>query len=121
MAISEVGHFGDKIFKDVDSNATVEEITAPTNVHDLEIDNSNNTEDSVLKAWDQAATPTLGTTEPDWIIQCPAASKRGQPLGDDGVALAAGDDFFFACTKTSALGGTTGPTNDVGVTVRVTA
>lgn len=62
-----------------------------------------------FKLWD-ATAPTVGTTVPDIVIPCPAATTVTMAIVE-GLSFATG--ISSACVTTGGTGGTTSPTNDV--------
>ena len=82
----------------------------------LDINNSNATQDVYLKMYDDAA-PTLGVTEPHWVIKIPAATRTtlNAPTGS-----AYATALSFACVTTAGLAGTTAPALPPTVRILVT-
>lgn len=78
----------------------------------VEVDNSNNTVAAYLKLYDHAS-PTVGTTAPNWVFLCPANVKRTYSC-PGGSAFT---NLSLACVTTGGTAGTASPTN--AVTVRL--
>lgn len=78
----------------------------------VEIDNSGNPAERVYVKLYDAATATVGTTDPDWIFNAPASERKT-------YAIPAGVDFSVGLSAATVIsggtGGATGPSNPVVV------
>jgi hypothetical protein len=118
MALSAHGNIGTQKFTDVDLDNAVKEIIASgaPKLFGIEIDNSQNAEDSYVKLWD-AASPTVGTTAPIFIFRVPAGKKVPFPIYADGAGWTSAVGIWLACVTTGGTAGTTSPTNNVTATL----
>jgi hypothetical protein len=81
----------------------------------VDIDNTANAAVTYVKIYDDAA-PTVGTTEPDWVLRADA-TKRVVYAVSTSVAFAA---MSFAAVTTPGRAGTTSPVSAVPVRVMAT-
>lgn len=107
---------GANIVKDADSDATSENDvrSGATTVFIVDVDNTANAAATYTKLYD-SASPTVGTTAPDYIVKTPASVRRSFVLGLEGCAFATG--LSFASVTAGGTAGTTGPTSDVIVRI----
>ena len=77
----------------------------------VDIDNTANTNAVFVKLWNHAS-PTVGTTAPEWVLKCPASVRRVFSC-TPGSAFAT--NLSVACVTTGGTAGTTSPTNAVAV------
>jgi hypothetical protein len=121
MATTKIGlgnAIGSTIIEDTDADATAENDvnSGAATVHEIYIDNLNNTVSTYLKLWDNAA-PTVGTTAPEFIV-------RGRKSRKTRVYLTPGlghamTNLSLAALTAAGTAGTTSPTNDVIARVRI--
>ena len=78
-------------------------------LYELEIDNTNNATAGYLKLYN-AASPTVGTTAPDWIVMIPASVSRVIVI-PSGLTFATA--LVAACVTAGGTAGVTGPTSNV--------
>ena len=129
MPVSTLGNLGVSEFVDLEVNATVETLVAVADeyVYGVEVDNTQNTEDSFFKMWDLASV-NLGTDLPDWVFRVDGGKRMFFPMtgGDEDTdSTSAGVKFdtastggvSIACVTTGGTGGTTAPANKVTATV----
>lgn len=125
MAVTKFGAIAAQEIKDSISNATVEQITTTDNttLYGIEIDNRNNTVAVFTKLWVAAATPVIGTNNPDFMFRTPAGVRNPIILGTDltGVTAGAANDIYAVTTTGSAGSNTTSPANDVFLTSHTAA
>ena len=99
-----------------DATATADDAIASSGtLRIVEIDNTLNTSASYVKLYDNAS-PTVGTTAPDFCFLAPASKKLTYICNN-------GSDFTnlsLACTTAGGTAGTGSPTNDVKVRILVT-
>src|SRR5437773_11104486 len=90
--------------------------TAPT-VFMIEVDNSANPlANAYFKAWFAlSASVTLGTTDPDMVIDCLPGKKLTIIITGAGLVFTTG--LTVACVTTGGTGGVTAPANPVAVKV----
>lgn len=108
---TQVSPVGTKLIKDTDANATPEiNVTgAAGTIYMVDVDNTGNPADvAYLKIYDDVA-PTVGTTDPDFIIKVPVNQRR-QMVCPDGLDFAT---LSFAVVTAGGTPGTTDPTNHV--------
>jgi len=114
MALSvstQVSPVGTKLVKDTDAGATAQTgVTgASGTVYMLDIDNTANPTDvAYLKIYDDAS-PTVGTTDPDFIFKIPVNQRR-QIVCPDGLDFAV---LSYAVVTSPGTPGTAGPSNPV--------
>lgn len=104
------------IYKSTDVNATKEGVKSSSAViHAIVIDNSLNAAKTFLKLWNLASgSVTVGTTDPDMIIQMPASIKRTF-IFFEGLTFDTG--LTIAAVTVAGTPGVTGPTSDVNVEI----
>lgn len=102
---------GGRIIKDTAIGATVQANVTGTNstIFFIDVDNTANGAASFLKVYD-AAGPTVGTTNPDWIFRV-APSTRSQFVFPQGLTTTTG--ISLAAVTAGGTGGTTSPTASV--------
>ena len=107
------GQIGGNVVVDTTSDATAENDvrSGATTLYRVQIDNRNNSSAVYTKIWD-AAAPTVGTTDPDWVIRC-EASQRKTFVIKRGVGATIATGLSFATVTTGGTAGTTSPTNAV--------
>ena len=108
---TQVSPVGSNLIKDTDANATPEvNVTgAAGTIYMIDVDNTGNPVDvAYLKIYDDAA-PTVGTTDPDFIVKVPVNERR-QVVCPDGLDFAT---LSFAVVTAPGTPGVTGPTNPV--------
>jgi len=108
---TQVAPVGTKLVKETDANATAQtSVTgAAGTIYMIDVDNTGNPADvAYLKIYDDAA-PTVGTTDPDFILKVPVNQRR-QIVCPDGLDFA---DLSFAVVTAPGTPGTTAPTNPV--------
>jgi len=108
---TQVSPIGTKLIKDTDANATAEnDVTgAAGSIYMIDIDNTANAVDAAyLKIYDNAS-PTVGTTDPDFIIKVPVNERR-QVVCPDGLDFT---NLSFAVLNAGGTGGTTAPASAV--------
>lgn len=98
---------------DVDETSDDNMTGTTGSIYVVDVDNTANAAASFVKIYD-AASPTVGTTAPDWVFKVPASVRRIFAC-TDGVAFATA--LSIACVTTGGTAGTTGPTS--AVTVRI--
>ena len=82
-------------------------------VYSWEIDNSANSSAVYFKVYDDAS-PTVGTTAPNWCIKVPAGEVLPWPTTNgDGHTFS--NKLNMACVTTPGTAGTDSPANNVGV------
>jgi hypothetical protein len=79
----------------------------------VQINNPNNANVVYIKIYDNSS-PTVGTTDPEIILQG-NGSGTTEYLFEPGLLCATA--FKVACTTTAGTGGTTSPTNDVSYVI----
>src|SRR3990167_9218993 len=104
-----------RLIVDADSDETAENnVTGTTgSMFLIDVDNTANGAASFLKIYD-AASPTVGTTAPDWIFKIPASVRRVIGCTE---GLAFGTALSFATVTAGGTAGVTGPTSDVIVRI----
>ena len=111
---TDVNDARDKLIEDADCNEVAENdvLLAPAVLSEIEIDNSENVASSFVKLYNHRA-PVVGTTAPDQVIEVAAGDRDTVALTlDCTIALS------FACVTTGGTAGTTGPTENVPVTIK---
>lgn len=99
------------LFTDPDADATGEVVKASSAiVYAIEIDNEANTVSSYVKLYNRTTAPTVGTTDPDWVIEAPAGEKVTLCI-PKGVTFGTG--LAAACTTAGGTAGSDGPANNV--------
>ena len=116
MSLTQQANLHTNKWSDVISNATSEAIGEAKTVYAVEVDNRQNSDDVYLKMWD-AASPNVGSDDPDVVLKCHAGAIRRQTFGVPGAGVAFGTNVSFACVTGAGTGGTTAPTNAVEVSV----
>lgn len=107
---------GANIVTDTNSNGTSENDvrSGATTVYIVDIDNSANAAVTYTKLYD-SASPTVGTTAPDFILRTTGSTRKSYVLDMSGIPFAVGLSF---CSVTA--GGTAGTSNpSSAVTVRI--
>ena len=98
---------------DADENANNDVTGAAGSVYQIDVDNEANADNAAyLKIYDNAS-PTIGTTSPDFVLKVPVSQRRNLVIPD-------GWDFTnlsFACVISGGTAGTTGPTSAVIVKI----
>ncbi len=80
-------------------------------IYQIEIDNTANSDNACyLKIYDNAS-PTIGTTAPDFIVKCPV-NRKINLVSVDGLDFSI---LSFAVVVSGGTSGTTDPTNAVVV------
>lgn len=105
------------IVKDTDSDNTSEDDvrSGAATVFVVKVNNDSNAALTYTKLYD-AASPTVGTTDPDIVLMTPASSTREFWVGgSEGIAFTTG--ISFASVTAGGTGGTTAPTSNVQVDV----
>lgn len=107
---------GAAIIYDSDSDGTGENDVrgGATTVYQVDVDNSANAAASYTKLYN-SASPTIGTTAPDFVLMTPASVRRVHTLGLEGVAFGTG--LSFATVTAGGTAGTTNPTSNVLVRI----
>lgn len=86
------------------------------NVHQVEVDCTENTGEDVYVAFYNSTTPTVGTTEPRMLLPGIAGTRKTytfrRPLTAFGTAM------YAAAVREKGGKGTTAPSGSVAVTVR---
>lgn len=103
---TQVSPIGTKLIKEDDANATAQNNVTGTSgkIYMAVLDNSGNPTEAVyLKIYDNAA-PTVGSTDPDFIIRAPQ-NQRVNMVFPDGL------DFTTLSFAVVTAGGTSGTTN----------
>jgi CelD/BcsL family acetyltransferase involved in cellulose biosynthesis len=115
---SQSNPYVDKLIVDTEANATAEfnVLTGAATIYIVDIDNSNNTGSAAYaKLWNNT-NPSVGTTEPDFILKAPKGVRQV-------VTISSGSNFAtglsFACVTGAETANQTNPTNKV--TMRVMA
>lgn len=115
LRVSEqVPPVGTKLVVDdeADEVAKIAVTGAAGNLYQVDVDNEANAAASYLKVYD-AASPTVGTTAPDFIFRVAAGQRRGLVIPDGWYF----SYLSFAVVTSGGTAGTTGPTS--AVTVRM--
>jgi len=108
---TQVSPVGSKLIKNTDVGATASNDVTGTSgtIYTIEIDNTANGVDAAhFKIYDNAS-PTIGTTVPDWEFKIAVNQKRN-------IVCPGGLDFTnlsFACVTAGGTAGTTAPTSAV--------
>ena len=109
-------YIGTSIIEDATANSTAETADASGGtLYQVYIDNSGNTSAVYVKVYANAS-PTVGTTSPDFIFPA-AANQTVQFDFPEGVAYVTA--LTFACVTTAGTGGTTCPANNVVVRLTI--
>lgn len=109
---------GAKLIVQTDADETANNDVTGTSgsIYMIEIDNEGNADNAAyLKLYDNAS-PTIGTTSPDWVFKVAVNQKRS-------IVVPSGLDFTnlsFACVISGGTAGTTGPTSAVIVKIVTT-
>ena len=110
MALTQFTIFENAHHIDLLANATVETITeTASTLYGFWGDNSDNKEDSFVKFYDAAASPTVGTTAPVVVARLEAGKAQEIPFGNKGEGRAFTNKMYVACVTTGGKGGTTSP------------
>jgi hypothetical protein len=106
-----------RIIRDADCNETLEANVndGAATIYSVTVDNTANAAITYLKFWN-AATATVGTTDPDLELMVPVSATRTYNF-KSGLAFATG--LSYAAVTTAGTAGTTGPTSDVIVNIVV--
>lgn len=110
---------GSNIIEDLDADATAENDVngGAATIHEIYVDNSANTAaSSYVKLYDNAA-PTVGTTAPNFVVRARLARKI-RVYTSPGLGHAT-TNLSIAGLNAGGTAGTTGPTSDVIVRVRI--
>lgn len=114
MAVTSWANLHSTQFTETDLANSAVTIGSKT-IYAVELDNTNNTGAPVyFKIW-QNASPSVGTTGADEVIEVPASTKLKEVFnGGDGIAFT---NATMACVTGAKYDGSTSPTNDVPVKV----
>jgi hypothetical protein len=107
-----------KLLKDTDSDATAEAdvLSGTGTIFMVTIDNTANGAVSYTKIYD-AASATVGTTAPDFILRTTASTKQTFVFGAPGSGVALTTGLTFATVTAAGTAGTTSPTSNVIVEI----
>lgn len=107
------------ITTDADETADndIDSTNAPHTVHEIFVDNTNNSDNPAYGKLYDSAAPTVGTTDPVFIVRA-AKSKKIRVWTTAGLGHVM-TDVSAAAVTTAGTAGTTGPTSAVTVKVRV--
>lgn len=107
---------GANIVTDTASNATAENDvrSGATTVYLVDVDNTANAAVSYTKLYD-SASPTVGTTAPDFIFKVTASTRKVFVLDMSGVAFTTG--LSFATVTAAGTAGTSSPSSSVIVRI----
>jgi len=110
------GQRSTKRYQSAAVNATANSLPAGSSLtlDQVLIDNSANTHKVYLKVYNNSG-PTIGTTAPDCVLVCAAASTVAYTFSF-GIAFS---NFSFACVQEAGTSGTTSPTNSVQASILV--
>ena len=110
--------FANKVVSaDVNATACTNATGASGVLYLVDIDNTGNALETVyLKVYDNAA-PTVGTTDPDWVLKVKGGERKTYAV-PDGIAF--DNAPSFAAVQSAGTPGTTGPTNPIPVTFLTT-
>ena len=106
------------VIEDTSANSTAQNnVTGAAAVFfGILIDNTANSAASYVKIYNHAS-PTVGTTAPDFVFACPASVSRQYTMAG-GVAL--GTAISYACTTAGGTAGAVSPSSAVIVRILVT-
>lgn len=114
MAAPSYANLHSNVHTDTDLDATAIEIGSGGEIlFAIEVDNTQNTVSTYLKLW-VAGSPTVGTTEPEFVFEVPASTRMFIPI-NDGHGQTIETSLHAACVTTAGTAGTTSPTSDVEV------
>lgn len=108
---TQVSPVGTKLIKDTDAGATASTDVTGTSgsIFMIDVDNTANVADAAyLKIYD-AASPTVGTTVPDFVLKVPANQRRAM-VAPDGLDFSA---LSYAVVTAGGTSGTTAPSSTV--------
>ena len=107
---------GANIVTDTASNATAENDvrSGATTVYLVDVDNTANAAETYTKLYD-SASPTVGTTAPDFIFKVTASTRKVFVLDMSGVAFTTG--LSFATVTAAGTAGTSSPSSSVIVRI----
>ena len=107
---------GANIVTDTASNATAENDvrSGAATVYLVDVDNTANAAVSYTKLYD-SASPTVGTTAPDFIFKVTASTRKVFVLDMSGVAFTTG--LSFATVTAAGTAGTSSPSSSVIVRI----
>jgi len=108
---TQVSPVGTKLVKNTDANATASTNVTGTSgtIYMIDVDNTGNPADvAYLKIYD-AATPVVGTTDPDFIFKIPVNQRR-QIVVPDGLDFTI---LSFAVVTVAGTPGIVAPSNPV--------
>lgn len=107
------------LFTDTAQAATAVAVKASSaSVSYIDCDNAANAAATYVKLWNTAAASvTVGTTAPDFIVFCPASTRIAVVLP---VALVFGTALSVASVTTAGTAGTTPPTTPITVRISYT-
>tara|TARA_R110002020_G_scaffold19780_5_gene67939 strand:- start:1091 stop:1459 length:369 start_codon:yes stop_codon:yes gene_type:complete len=77
----------------------------------VDIDNTANTDAVYVKLYNNAS-PTIGSTPPEWVLKCPASVRRVFSCTPGSIFAT---NLSLACVTTGGTAGTASPTNAVAV------
>lgn len=103
------------VWNDTDAEGTAVNNIRPgaTKLHVLDIDNAANGAVSYFKVYDSLG-PTIGTTDPDWILPVAASVQRTYLFTEsDVMGLTIANGISYACVTAGGTAGTTNPTSAV--------
>jgi hypothetical protein len=110
---SQVAPVGTKLVVQTDANSTPNNAvtSAAGKIYQIDVDNEANSDNAAyLKIYDNAS-PTVGTTPPDFVLKVPVNQRRNMVI-PDGLDFT---DLSFAVVTAGGTAGTTDPTNPVVV------
>lgn len=107
---------GANIVTDTTSNATSEDDVrgGATTVYMVDVDNTANAAVSYVKLYD-SASPTVGTTAPDFVFKVTASTRKVFVLDMSGIAFTTG--LSFATVTAGGTAGTSSPSSSVIVRI----
>ena len=103
------------VWNDTDAEGTAVNNIRPgaTKLDLLDVDNAANAAVSYLKIYDSLG-PTIGTTDPDWILPVAASVQRTYLFTEDDVmGLTVANGISYAVVTGAGTAGTTSPTSAV--------
>jgi len=120
MAVSvttQTAPYVDKLFVDTQANGTAEDAVSAgaATIYIVDIDNSNNSSAVYAKLFDHAS-PTEGTTEPDFILKAPKQTRQVVTISEGSYFST---NLSFMCVTGRETASTTAPPNNV--TIRLMA
>ena len=112
------GNLSTDVIEDTNVNATAQNnVTGAAAVFfGIYIDNTANSAASFVKIYNHAS-PTVGTTDPNFVFMCPASVTRQYTMAG-GTALSAG--LSYACTTAGGTAGTGSPGSAVLIRILAT-